>query len=169
MHLKKGQESEFLFRLLGSMKFSGIPRVVEFITKDKKDFRIRYFHIAKLNHDIVEDWENLKFAFHRENDGRIIIDLDAEVPPIEDQVGPETKEELREKHKKKDEAIAILRELLERDTAPEVVPAAEAISAHPDIYLTAWVRARDEVGVKSFQKDGVWWWRLKKRFISEKP
>jgi len=169
MHLNKNEQSSFLYRLLGSVKFVGIPRVVEFITKDKKDFRIRYFHIAKLNHDIVEDWDDLKFAFHKEPDGRIMIDLETDVPPIETQIGPVTKEDLREGRKKKDEAVAILRELFEHDTAPEVVPAAEVISAHPDIYLTAWGKARNEVGVKSFQKDGVHWWKLKKRFISEKP
>ena len=49
MHLNKSQQSSFIYRLLGSVKLVGIPRVVEFITKDKNDSQIRYFHIAKNN------------------------------------------------------------------------------------------------------------------------
>jgi archaellum biogenesis ATPase FlaH len=162
MHLNKKQETSFLYRLLGSVKLIGIPRVVEFITKDRNDPKIRYFHVAK-NNCTDEEWETLSFAFHKEKDGRIIIDTEADIPPVEETVGPETKEEVREKRRKTDEAVAILRELLERDAAPEAVPAAEVQSEHPDIYLNAWGKARKEVGVKHFQRDGVHWWKLKKR------
>jgi len=162
MHLNKNQQSDFLYRLLGSVKLVGIPRVVEFITKDKNNPRTRYFQIAK-NNLTDEEWENLNFSFHKEKDGKMVVDLDAEVPPIAEQLGPETKEQVREKRKKTDEAVAILRELLERDSAPEAVLVSEVKSAHPDIYNNAWGKAREEVGVKFFQRDGVYWWALKKK------
>lgn len=161
MHLNKNQQSSFIYRLLGSVKLIGIPRVVEFITKDRNDSQIRYFQIAK-NNCTDEDWETLGFAFHKEKDGRIIIEMDAEIPPLEEQVGPETKEEVRQRHKKKEEAVAILRDLFGHDNAVEAVLVSEVKKAHPDIYPNAWGKARKEIGVRTFQKDGVWWWSLKK-------
>jgi hypothetical protein len=162
MHLNKNQQSAFLYRLLGSVKLVGIPRAVEFITKDKNDPQTRYFQIAK-NNCTDEEWETLRFAFHKEKNGRIIIDADVEVPPIEEQLGPETKDQGREKKKKKDEAIEILRDLLMRDSSPEDVPAGVIQGEHRDIYLKAWNEARYELGIETFQKEGSHWWRINKK------
>lgn len=154
-HLNKGGGGAAIYRTMGSIAFAATARAVWFVAKDRGNPERRLFLPVKNN--VGKDSNGMAFSIVDEkvvwepDPVKTTADEALSIEPL--RRGPEPEHQ--------NAAIAFLRD--ELSDGPRLVKEVErnAKVGH-DISHRTLVRAKQELGVKSFRKEssGPWWWKL---------
>lgn len=146
-HMNKSSHEKNLYRGLGSIDIAAIARSVLMISRDKEDPSVRYMFPVKSS--LAPEGAVIAFSFNRQNGIRWLGQRELDKNVVDSCNLADSKKML---------AIRIIQDVLyEHDVlSAEIIRKLKIM----DISERTINTAKKSLGIVSYRKDGVWYWRL---------
>lgn len=146
-HMNKSSREKNLYRGLGSIDIAAIARSVLMISRDKEDPSVRYMFPVKSS--LAPEGAVIAFSFNRQNGIRWLGQRELDKNVVDSCNLADSKKML---------AIRIIQDVLyEHDVlSAEIIRKLKIM----DISERTISTAKKSLGIVSYRKDGVWYWRL---------